>query len=41
MILTCHACPSQIAFAGKNRRLYAKLFGWAFKGSRFYCAWCA
>lgn len=40
MILTCYSCPKQICFCGSNRNLFARLFGWAMKGGRYYCTSC-
>lgn len=41
MVLTCYHCPSQIAFAGKNVKRYAGLFGWHLRRGRYFCGWCA
>ena len=40
MILTCYKCPRQLCFAGSNRDLYARLFGWLNRGGRYYCTSC-
>lgn len=41
MILTCHHCPVQLAFAGKNVQLHAKAFGWIKRKGHYFCGWCA
>jgi len=41
MILTCHVCPRQLCFSGRDRRPMAAAFGWVeIKGS-FFCTGCA
>lgn len=40
MLLTCHRCPRQLAFAGRRRELFASLFGWFNIGGRFFCPSC-
>lgn len=42
MLLTCHDCPRQIAFAGTHRRrsVTARLFGWIERAGRFFCPDC-
>lgn len=41
MILTCNACPRQIAFPGRARDKYAGLFGWTQAGGRYLCGACS
>lgn len=42
MLLTCHRCPRQIAFAGdfRARSRMARLFGWLEVAGRFFCPGC-
>lgn len=41
MVLTCNRCPVQIAFAGKNARHFAKVFGWTIRKRHYFCGFCA
>lgn len=36
MILTCHTCPKQLCFHGRDRDLYARLFGWVVRGGAVF-----
>ena len=36
MILTCYKCPRQLCFAGSNRELYVRLFGWLNRGGALF-----
>lgn len=41
MTLTCFRCPCQIAFPGRKRDLFARLFGWTRAGERYFCIACS
>lgn len=41
MTLTCYRCPCQIAFPGNKRDVFARLFGWAKHGGRYFCITCS